>query len=194
MTEDVYDPAAVLAAWRSGDDSALSEKNRSILQNALAVISWYVREDMSDYEKELALHDWMVDYAEYDPGELSSHPEEAPSPDNDNPYGFFQYRKAVCLGYSSTFQLFMDLVGIECITVQGTAREGEPHAWNMVRLDGEWYCVGVTWDDPVSSFPVGPEYHHAYFNVVSDRLRATAHHWDEANTPEATATAQAWRH
>ena len=191
--EDVYDAEAVLAAWRGGDDSALTEKNRAILAKAAEVLKLCVRDDMNAYEKELAVHDWIIEAAEYDPGELSSSPWETPDPDNDNPYGIFYSGKGVCLGYSSTFQLFMDMLGIECITVHGSARDDEPHAWNMVRLDGDWYCVDVTWDDPVSRFPVGPELHHSFFNVVSNHLRATQHHWDEEHTPEAVATAWAWK-
>ena len=44
--------------------------------------------------------------------------------------------KGICSGYASTFQLFMDLLGIEYVTVNGTSHSGTAdHAWNMVRLD-----------------------------------------------------------
>ncbi len=44
--------------------------------------------------------------------------------------------KGICSGYASTFQLFMDLLGIEYVTVNGTSHNGTAdHAWNMVRLD-----------------------------------------------------------
>ena len=192
-----YDHDAVLSAWQTGDASALSERNRAIYEKASAVLSEVVREDMSDYEKELAVHDWMIDNAEYDPGELNHAPGgPAPEPDHNNPYGLMLRGKGICVGYSSTFQLFMDMLGIECITVRGTANEGGPgneHAWNMVRLDGEWYCVDVTWDDPVGSLFVSTGAHHRYFNVTSDFLRSHVHYWDESTAPEATATAWAWK-
>jgi len=64
------------------------------------------------------------------------------------PYGPLIQGKGVCLGYAETFRLLMDMAGIECITVTGAAfMSRENHAWNMVKLDGEWYCVDVTWDD-----------------------------------------------
>ena len=88
----------------------------------------------------------------------------------------------MCLGFASTFQLLMDMAGVECLTVVGAAFDSrEDHAWNMVRLDGEWYCVDATWDTGV------PEGYWSYFNVTSDYMAATDHQWDYASVPEATA-------
>ena len=148
----------------------------------------------SEYDRELAIHDWMVEWASYDSNTLSLLPDFREDPDNGNPYGLLVNGRGICSGYTSTFQLFMDLLGIECITVEGTAYGGsEAHAWNQVRLDGEWYCVDVTWDDPVASFPVPDWMAHSYFNVTGDYMRRTDHQWDESAVPEATGTAYAWR-
>lgn len=87
----------------------------------------------------------------------------------------------------------MDLLGIECISVEGRSHSSrEEHAWNMVRLDGEWYCVDVTWDDPVSALPVSVETAHMYFNVTSEFMRSTEHYWDESGVPEAATVDLAW--
>lgn len=186
---DSYDPQAVLAAWQTGDCSQLSEKNQIILDRAAAVLEEVVWADMSDYEKELALHDWMAAWGDYDPGALSHSALDRADPDNDNPYGFLVNQKGICLGYATTFQLFMDLLNIPCVTVEGTAHGGTAdHAWNMVCLDGEWYCVDVTWDDPVGSSRVS----HQYFNVTSEYLRACDHQWDASTVEEAKGTLYAW--
>ena len=63
-------------------------------------------------------------------------------------YGVFVDKKAICGGYSKAFSYLCDKVGIETITVTGDA-DGEAHMWNMVKLDGEWYNVDCTWDDPI---------------------------------------------
>ena len=146
---------------------------------------------MTDYEKELAIHDWIVTWTDYDVEASNNSPTAKPDPDNDNPYGLFFSKKSICSGYSSTFQLFMDMLGVECITVKGHARDMETdHAWNMVRLDGDWYCVDVTWDDPIGAPP--GYLSHEYFNVTSQYLRDTRHLWEPGSVPEATATAYNW--
>lgn len=108
---------------------------------------------------------------------------------SDTPYGVLIDRSAMCRGYSSTFQLFMDMLDIECMTVFGTpGGNGVEHSWNMVKLDGEWYCVDCAWDDPI-----GGSSCHTYFNVTSDDFRSgSIHRWDESSVPEATGTAYAY--
>lgn len=188
-----YDRQRLLSAWEEGG-TGLADRDQVILQSCRDLLGEIITEEMSDYEKELAVHDWMIAWAEYDQAALSSLPGAQPTPDSDNPYGFFTGRAAICTGYTSTFQLLMDLLGIECVTVEGTAYNGtEDHAWNMVRLDGDWYCVDVTWDDPVSSTPVSPAAAHMYFNVTSDFMRQFGHQWDEEGVPAAEAGAWAWR-
>lgn len=188
-----YDRQRLLSAWEEGG-TGLADRDQVILQSCRDLLGEIITEEMSDYEKELAVHDWMISWAEYDQAALSSLPGAQPTPDSDNPYGFFTGRAAICTGYTSTFQLLMDLLDIECVTVEGTAYNGtEDHAWNMVRLDGDWYCVDVTWDDPVSSTPVSPAAAHMYFNVTSDFMRQFGHQWDEEGVPAAEAGAWAWR-
>lgn len=188
-----YDRQRLLSAWEEGG-TGLADRDQVILQSCRDLLGEIITEEMSDYEKELAVHDWMIAWAEYDQAALSSLPGAQPTPDSDNPYGFFTGRAAICTGYTSTFQLLMDLLDIECVTVEGTAYNGtEDHAWNMVRLDGAWYCVDVTWDDPVSSTPVSPAAAHMYFNVTSDFMRQFGHQWDEEGVPAAEAGAWAWR-
>lgn len=188
-----YDRQRLLSAWEEGG-TGLADRDQVILQSCRDLLGEIITEEMSDYEKELAVHDWMIAWAEYDQAALSSLPGAQPTPDSDNPYGFFTGRAAICTGYTSTFQLLMDLLDIECVTVIGAAfGSTEDHAWNMVRLDGDWYCVDVTWDDPVSSTPVSPAAAHMYFNVTSDFMRQFGHQWDEEAVPAAEAGAWAWR-
>jgi hypothetical protein len=191
--DGAYDAKAILAAWEGGDAEALSENNRKILDACAEAIESAIADGMDDYEKELAMHDWIVEWANYDEGALDNGPLADPDPDNDNPYGLLLHKKAICAGYSSTFQLFMDLLGIECITVNGYSGDlqSEEHAWNMVKIDGEWYCVDVTWDDPLGIEQAASET-HKYFNVPSSFMRETGHHWDDTAAPKATA-GKLWR-
>lgn len=102
------------------------------------------------------------------------------------PYGGLVDRAAVCLGYAVSFQLLMDMSGVECLTIVGAAFNSTgDHAWNMVKLDGEWYCVDVTWDANGRE-QMGDGYEWRYLNLTSDEMGKN-HQWDYANTPEATA-------
>lgn len=196
----LYDTSAIRAAYASGDPGDyLSEKDAAILKKCREILSACVTGDMTDFEKELALHDWIVDHCEYD---LTARYSLSATgrPDNKNPYGLLVEGYGVCLGYATSFQLLMDLAGVECITVVGASvNSSRDHAWNMVKLEGEWYCVDPTWDDPVFSSdpalypaPWLAERHHRYFNVTSDHMRETGHQWDYDSVPEASATRFRW--
>lgn len=178
----LFDNSAILAAWESGDDSTLSEADKQVLEAAKTVLAECVTSDMSSYDKELALYRWLIQHVEYD----RSHYDPQGSPRTSyEPYGPLIDGKGVCLGYASAFQLFMDMADIECITVTGGAHSSrEHHAWNMVRLNGEWYCVDSTWDHGILYDRTGKL---RYFNVTSSYMAQTDHQWDYASVPEATA-------
>ena len=190
----IYDTGAILEAHRSGDVSGLSDRDRATLEAAQAVLADCLTEGMTDYEKELAFHDWVVENLSYFWGGFGVEESEYAS----TPYGGLVEREGICLGYASTFQLLMDLAGVECMTVVGaSAGSEEDHAWNLVRLDGEWYAVDTTWDDPTD--PTAPDSvavsygrAHRYFNVTSDFLRETDHQWDYDAVPEAEGVKYAW--
>lgn len=192
----LYDTSAIVAAWESGDESGLSHKDAAILARCREIFAEHVTGDMTDFEKELVLHDALVDLGEYD--ETVYGPDTPQGrPDNTNPYGMLVEGYGICLGYATSFQLLMDLAGVECITVVGASSGStSDHAWNMVRLEGEWYCVDPTWNDPVGGEHVSPhqwdQIHHAYFNVTSDYMRWTDHQWDYANVPETAANRFYW--
>lgn len=175
----LYDLAPILSAWESGDDSGLSREDKAVLNAAREVFDRCVTPGMSDYEKELALYAWLTGNVRYD----RSHYEPQGAPRTSyGPYGPLIEGKGVCLGYATTFQLLMDMAEIECITVVGAAfYSREHHAWNMVRLNENWYCVDATWDEGSA-----PDF-FSYFNVTSDWMAFTDHQWDYGSVPEATA-------
>ena len=192
----LYDTSAILAAWESGEEEGLSEKDGAILARCREIFAGCITDGMTDFEKELALHDALLRGVRYDE---AVYDRDTPQglPDNTNPYGALVEGYAICLGYAASFQLLMDLAGVECITVVGaSSRSTSDHAWNLVRLEGEWYGVDPTWNDPASWEDV-PESdwdwtHHRHFNVTSDSLRQSNHQWDYLNVPEAEGTRFFW--
>ena len=144
------------------------------------------------------LHDWLTQeyYGCYD-RTVQNPKTPLGREDNLNPYGLLVKRYGICLSYATTFQLLMDLAGVECITVVGASSDsGSDHAWNMVKLEGEWYCVDPTWDATWFGDLQGEKLlasTHRYFNVTSEFLRQNDHQWDETQAEEAAGTAWAWQ-
>ena len=97
---------------------------------AAAVLDEIITEDMTDYEKELAVYDWMTHSLQYDTGVLQVIPRT--EADADNPYGTLKYHNAVCVGYATTFRLFMQMLDIDCMVVHNTDAY---HSWDLVKLD-----------------------------------------------------------
>lgn len=191
-TDDMthFDSTAILSAWRSGNQSNLSKKEKQVLEAAAAVLTEWTSSDMSDYEKEWAVYVWLTTHVAYDD---SKYEKRATPRTSYEPYGPLVNGKGVCLGYAETFRLLMDMADIECITVDGAGSQNrENHAWNMVRLNGEWYCVDPTWDhnhpEINQDYPIEDlMLFYEYFNVTSQYMADTDHQWDYDNTPEATA-------
>ena len=103
------------------------------------------RKTGDDYEDIKMVHDYLVDNIEYD---------TSISADNIyDVYGALVNRVAVCEGYARSFKYILDEMGIPCVLVIGTGTnsrgEIERHAWNYVELQGNWYAVDCTWDDPI---------------------------------------------
>lgn len=176
----LYDGSAVLAAWR-GEARQLAEQDAAVLEAARAVLAETVTEDMTPAQKERSIYRWLVgsvayDQSHYDP--LTGAPRSSYTP-----YGPLLEGKGVCLGFASTFQLLLDMCGVECLTVVGAAYSSrEDHAWNMVRLDGNWYCVDPTWDAGRADSRLW-----LFFNVTSSWMALTDHQWDYSAVPEAEA-------
>lgn len=102
-----------------------------------------VKEDMADYEKALVIHDWLATYCEYDYDNYLL--DEIPD-SSHSMYGPFLYKTAVCDGYAKAYKYIMqDKLGIPCYL---TTSDEMNHAWNIIQIDGSYYHVDVTWDDP----------------------------------------------
>ena len=176
----LYDSSAVLAAWR-GETRQLTEKEAAILEAARAVLAEIVTEDMTPAQKERSIYSWLVGSVAYD----QSHYDPLTGADRNSytPYSPLLEGKGVCLGFASTFQLLLDMCGVECLTVVGAAYSSrEDHAWNMVRLNGNWYCVDPTWDAGRTDSRLW-----LFFNVTSSWMAMTDHQWDYSAVPEAEA-------
>lgn len=160
-------------AYKAGSNSGLDEKQKETLEMASAVLDEIITEDMTPYDKEKAVYDWMSTKLTYDTGVLQVIPQT--SADCDNPYGVLKYHNAVCVGYATTFRLFMQMMDIPCMVVHNNDLY---HSWNLVQLDGNWYHVDIYSDQGNGNY--------ANFNM-NDEMASSSHDWDQDFFPAATS-------
>ena len=115
----------------------------SVLEAALDKALDCVDSRMCVVEKVLAVHDYIVRECDYD---QENYVNNTVSVHSYSAWGVLVDGKAVCQGYAETFGAMMKALGIDCCLVASPSMN---HIWNMVYIDGAWYHVDATWDDPV---------------------------------------------
>ena len=123
---------------------------------------------ISNYGKALCIHDWFVKNIEYDHTGLE---QAIRSPGMFSAAGPLTKQKAVCEGISKLACYMMREKGIPSTVVTGTTRDGVPHAWNMLQVDGKELHADITFDIGMSSRNT---IHRKYFllsqtEIVRDR-------------------------
>lgn len=113
---------------------------------------------MSEYQRELEIHNRLASAIRYDFGD---HAYDA--------YGAIVEGVSVCEGYAESFQYLLRLSGIRAFVITGESKnpssgKSEGHAWNLVNIDGDWYHVDLTWDDQ------GERLFYAYFNKTDREI------------------------
>ena len=157
--------------WRYISDEAQEEAER--------VVDELITSSMSDYEVVKTLHDYLVTHCDYDyrvdTGNMPfvSHQAE----------GALLKGTAVCSGYAKAYEAMLDAAGIPNETITGYA--GGYHAWNLVQVDGQWYHVDTTWDDPTTQ---GGDYIRYTYFLKSDKVMVNRSHRDWENVHACTST------
>ncbi len=153
--------SACLIELKYDRDADACEKETAALKNRAIEISDLAKNYEDEYERELFIHDYIVKNCEYEKSDNSS-----------NAYGCLIEGKAVCSGYSRACMLLLEYSGINSRIVSGIGKSqdlGEiEHMWNLVRTNGSWYHLDLTWDDPAG---VGDEnVSHSYFNLTTEEI------------------------
>ena len=133
-------------AIEGSDAERIYNKAKDVLRNIIS-------KDMNDFEKTLAIYEYIISAVAYD-NDTYSNLNAIPSTKNACYYleGVFDYGRAVCDGKSKAFVLLCGIEGIESVREFGyDEAAGIGHAWNYVKVDGEWYCVDTTAGDASKS-------------------------------------------
>lgn len=117
------------------------EQTAFVNKEVKAVLKKIVTPGMNNHQKVKVIHDWVVLNLKYDTSYRKY-----------TAYAGLQSGSAVCQGYSLLTYKLLKEAGITNKIVEGTAKQegarSQSHAWNLVLLDGRWYHLDTTWDDP----------------------------------------------
>ena len=159
--------ASLMNSYLAEDESGNDEINKIInhfTQN-------YITANMSDFEKEIQIIRYLVETISFDKEEVDKGSHKIT--DSYKAYGALVNGKAVCSGYAKAFDLLAKACALSTNIVTGTATNSsgvtEAHAWNQIYLDGDWYNVDVTWEDPVTNVELGS---NMLFNKYINRTDA----------------------
>lgn len=134
----------------------------------------------SDYAKAKYVFEILVQNVDYD----------AAAENNQNIISAFLNRATVCQGYACATQYLLRLLGIQSTIVTGNAN-GESHAWNLVRLDGEYYYMDTTWGNSRyldSDSQMEKYVNYSYLAITSEEISRTHILDNSFKLPECTHT------
>ncbi len=174
-------------------DRETALKRRAEIEEGAGAILAGIGEEASDYEKVKYVYETIICGTDYD----------LDAPDNQNIYSVFVNRRSVCQGYAKAAQYLLNRLGLESTLVLGTVDTGEGHAWNLVKVDGEYYYLDTTWGDVSYQEDVKlgedgengqesismPEINYDYLNVTTQELLRTHSIGGTVDMPVCSATA-----
>lgn len=153
--EDSYD----IVHYLEGKTDSLTADQEAVLTKARSILSQITHSSMTEVEKIKEIHDYIINNTSYQETGDRSH----------SIIGLLLDGYSVCEGYTQAFHLMCYLSGIESSMVSNSG-----HIWNHVKVDGNWYHIDVTWDDPVSSVPM---LRYDYFLLSDSSIRAKDRSW-----------------
>lgn len=128
----------------------------AIMERARSILNETITNDMSELEKEIAIYKKLHEIG---------HSEMREGPSMPSGYSILMEGRGVCLDWAQATALLMTLAGLECFEIGS-----DTHAWNIIRIDGEYYEIDCFWDDGNQ-----PAYWE-FFNISRARMDPYEHH------------------
>ena len=190
--KDGFNPALPIAVRNGNRDALTDPQDLALYDRCRAIMkSLFAGQELTMEEAERRIYGYLVEHVAYDYDHYSL---AGASLNSDNPYGALLSGLGICTGYSTSFRLLCEIIGIECINVSGTAHyDREEHGWNMAKIGPYWYYVDPCWGWNGSGIT-----DWSFCNVTRDYMSKTSHFWDETIVPEADSmsykqrAAQGW--
>ncbi len=158
------------------------EKYKAKLEKACNNVILSLSNPDDEWQTELEIHDYIVENCEYrlDEDDLLC----------SSAYGALVNGTAACEGYSKAAKLLFDMAGIESAVLSGVSKSHDgadgAHMWNVVKINGDYYYLDCTWDDPVSDDGSSMKI-YSYFNLNNEMISETHSDFSYDFGCEATA-------
>ena len=138
-----------------------------------------ISKDSPDFYKSLYVYENLVSRVDYDEN----------ASDSQNILSVFLNGRSVCQGYADAAGVLFDELGIKNLILRGTA-QGDPHSYNMIMLDNEWYFFDATWGNSrfLDKSAEKKTVNYAYLNVTTEEMENTHTIDMEIPIPNCTAT------
>lgn len=149
---------------------------KKALLHADSVVADAIKEYMTEEEKALILHDFVLDHIHYNTEYASTvrQPSTNEHWQNHTAFGVFNNHTAVCQGYALAYNLLLTRAGIPNKYVSGVANGGG-HAWSVIKLGDDWYHVDATHDDPSNIDCID----HGHFLLSDAKIYSLGHtYWE----------------
>lgn len=136
------------------DARGYAEDGKEVFDAAFAAVNQVIRDGMHEEEKVKAIHDYLIYSANYVNNGDYQHAEKWAS----GAGGVLIHKEGVCNSYAIAFYMMAVSAGLDCKYVTGGN-----HAWNQVKVDGKWYYIDCTWDDPIVNGHSGGGERYKYY-------------------------------
>ena len=153
-------------AQKEGEDFLARQTN--FRHEIESIMNAYIKPDYSDYEKCLALYDYMVSNYSYD------YDNSVDAGEDGSFCATLRYKKGICVDFSAMYAYLLMQCGVDAISVSNDG-ENSPgyHSWTFVAMDGKGYHIDPTWG--LKTDPSDAAFLLDYFMMTDDDRAASGY-------------------
>lgn len=163
-----------ISVSRAYSDDEISEINTLVDK----ILSEKVNNSMPSKEKIKVIHDYIIDHTEYD--KLKYDNKNDNTYKSNTAYGVLIEGYGTCNGYADAMEIFLDKLNVINYKISN-----DEHIWNLVYLDGKWYHLDLTWDDPISDININRDTYFLIDTETLEKINDGTHSFDRSIYSEA---------
>ena len=142
------------------------------------ILNENVNNNIPPKEKIRVIHDYIINHTEYD--KLKYENKNDDTYKSNTAYGVLIEGYGTCNGYADAMEIFLDKMNIINYKISN-----EEHIWNLVYLDGKWYHLDLTWDDPISDININRDTYFLISTKTLEKINDGTHTFDKNIYSEA---------